>query len=249
MRYCNSLIIDYSPKTWINDFSNVIISKKCVDQELNNHIKGKNKKEKENDLNSFLFEYFPFYYYKLDKNNLNILKWKNQKLLGGMRCPFYHFDISGNNNKKECYSGECLHSTKFQFNYLKDVIKIIYYLKYNFNVDISIILNLIRYNIFHQTYFNLKYYNNNPNNRLSILSDIIECCGGQIYKEKENNNNNIKILFVCAEEDYSFFKDKIKKDLIIYENSKLINDKYIIDSFYFMTNLEKEIDSPEYSFE
>ena len=161
MRYCNSLIIDYSPKTWINDFSNVIISKKCVDQELNNHIKGKNKKEKENDLNSFLFEYFPFYYYKLDKNNLNILKWKNQKLLGGMRCPFYHFNISGNNSKKECYSGECFHSTKFQFNYLKDVIKIIFYLKYNFNVDISIILNLIRYNILHQTYFNLKYYNNN----------------------------------------------------------------------------------------
>jgi hypothetical protein len=70
------------------------------------------------------------------------------------------------------------------------------------------------------------------------------------YQEKENNNNNnIKILFVCTKEDYSSFKDKIKNDLIIYENSKLINDKYIIDSFYFMTNLEKEIDSPEYSFE
>ena len=214
---------------------------------MKDHIKGKNKKEKEKDLNSFLLGYFPFCYYKFDKNNLNILKWKNQKLLGGMFCPFYHFNKRDNNNRNECYSGEFLHSTKYQFIYLKDVIKIIYYLKYNFEVDISVILKLIRYNIFYQTYFNLKYYNNNPNNRLSTLSDIIECCGGQIYKEKENNNNNIKILFVCTKEDYSSFKDKIKNDLIIYENSKLINDKFIIDSFYFMTNLEKEIDSPEYS--
>ena len=30
------------------------------------------------------------------------------------------------------------------------------------------------------------------------------------------------------------------------ENAKVVSDKYIINSFYFMTNLENELDNPQY---
>ena len=36
--------------------------------------------------------------------------------------------------------------------------------------------------------------------------------------------------------------------MMIYNNSKLVSDKFILDSFYFMTNLENELNDPEYSF-
>ena len=119
----------------------------------------------------------------------------------------------------------------------------------HYDIKISDALQLIRFNIFYKTFFSLKFYKDNDKERLNILKNIIEICGGQIYEKENYKKKYEKLFFVCSKEDYSSLKDKIKKELIIYENSKLINDKYILDSYYFLTNLEEEIDNPEYSFD
>ena len=245
----NTLIFDDSPLVWTKTFFNVIISKKFNDIEINDFIT--NNKTK-NDLKIFLSYYFPFFYYQMKKHS-KIIEWKNEKIVDGRLCPFYHYNNNINNSeiKNECFSGEYLDSTKLQFIYMKKVIKIIYYLTFNYDIHVSDALQLIRFNIFYKVHFSLKYYRNNENNRLDILKNIIESCGGEIFEENEKNKSkkDYKILFfVCSKENYFTFLDKIKKDLIIYENSKVIYDKYIVDSLFFMTNLENEIDSPEYSF-
>ena len=66
---------------------------------------------------------------------------------------------------------------------MKDVIKIIYYLVFYYDIHVPDALKLIRYNIFNKTYFSLIFYNGEGK---EILKDIIENCGGQIinYSEK-----------------------------------------------------------------
>ena len=242
----NTLIFDDQPLVWIEeDYLNVIISKKFTDNEINNYF---TKSQYENNINVFLNFYFPFSFHKMNNNNSKIDDWKANKLLGDRLCPFYLFK-KNNESSMECYSGEYLSSTKLQFIYMKEVIKILYYLNVNYDIKISDALQLIRFNIFYKTFFSLKFYKNNDKQRLDILKNIILTCGGQIY---ENYNSKIKyekLFFVCPKEDYSSLKEKIKKEMIIFENSKLINDIYILDSYYFLSNLEKEIESPEYSFD
>ena len=135
-----------------------------------------------------------------------------------------------------------------QFIYMKNIVKIIYYFIFNYNISISDAIKLIRYNIFYKSIFSLKYYKGVYDGK-EYLKNIIENCGGEIIKENKINkeDENYKLFFICRRDDYYKFKDKIEKDLKIFKNSKVVNDKYILDSFYFMTNLEKELDSNEYS--
>ena len=205
----NTIIFDDNPGLWVKDYSNVIISKKFTDKEINYYFLDNRKNE-----NDFLYNYFPFYYFKSKKNEFNQIKWKNQKLYGGRQCPFYKFNENNNIKDNDCYSGEYLNSSKYQFIYMKDIIKILYYLLFNYNISISEILKLIRYNIFFEIYFNLKFYKGEGEGKY-ILKDIIENCGGEIIEENKNNisnNNNKKIFYVCKKEDYSVLKYKIKKE-------------------------------------
>ena len=241
----NTLIFDDNPHFWIEDFYNVIISKKFVDQEIIDFISNKKGLQP----NIYLLEiYFPFCYYQSEKNKYNQIYWRKQKLYHGRQSPFYYFKKDDTKNNI-CYNGEYLYSSKYQFTYMKDVIKIVYYLVFNYHIYVPDALKLIRYNIFHKTYFNLNFYKNNSNG-IEILKDVIENCGGQIIESYENNSLvNEKILIVCRKDDYSKLKDKIKKELSIFKNSIVVSDKYILDSFYFMTNLENELNDPEYSFQ
>ena len=126
----------------------------------------------------------------------------------------------------------------------KNVIKIVYYLVYKLNMNANEALKMIRYDIFYNYCFNLNYYNGN---RRNILAKIIENCGGTIINNKNKNQlNNMKLLFVCTEEDYNNNKDEIKKEQFLMDNSKVISDKYILDSYFFMTNLDKELDNSKY---
>jgi len=125
---------------------------------------------------------------------------------------------------------------------MKEIIKIIYYFVFYYDIHVSDIIKLIRYNIFYKNYFNLKFYNSDGKD---ILEDIIEACGGEIFHEK-NNNKDYKLFFVCRKDDYLKLRDEINKELLIYEEALVISDKYIADSFYFMTNLENELNEPEY---
>ena len=176
--------------------------------------------------------HYPFLYYSCSPVN-----WREQKLKEGRNCPFYDF------RKLICFNGEYLESTKFQFIYMKEITKIIYYLVYNSNIDVPKALKLIRYNIFYNSCFNLNYANNGK----SALEDIIVNCGGVIYNENNKKEyDSMKYFFVCNKEDYLTKKDEIKKDKRGKKNCKVVSDKYILNSFYFMTNLEDELNNPQY---
>ena len=57
----------------------------------------------------------------------------------------------------------------------------------------------------------------------------------------------MKFFFVCSSDDYILHKDEINKEKkFFYKNAKVISDKYIINSFYFMSNLENELGNPNY---
>ena len=109
-------------------------------------------------------------------------------------------------------------------------------------------LKIIRYNIFYNSCFLMNYYEKDGK---EILKEIIINCGGYIYdnKNKEKNNNDMKLFFVCSTEDYNLNKDDIKKEKIRMKNVKVVSDIYIINSFFFMTNLENELDNPQYCFD
>ena len=63
---------------------------------------------------------------------------------------------------------------------------------------------------------------------------------------EDKSENNSKIIIICKSEDYDKNKDKISKELIKYQNAKVTNERFVLDSFYFYTNLENEIDHPDY---
>jgi len=125
---------------------------------------------------------------------------------------------------------------------MKEVIKIIYFFVFYYDVHVSDIIKFIRYNIFYKNYFSLKFYKGEGKN---TLIDTIETCGGEIFDEK-NNNKDYKLFFICRKDDYSESRDEIEKELLLYENALVVTDKYIFDSFFFMTNLEDELNDPEY---
>ena len=228
----NTIIFDDRPGVWIKDKQNVIISKHFTDREIN--IENLKRLNLQNNTNSFLNDYKPFSYYSSEGN------WQNQKLKEKVLSPFYDFE------KKNCFSGEYLESSKYQFIYMKEIIKIIYYLIYNSNIGVPEALKLIRYNIFFNSYFDLDYYYNKEG--YEILKDIIINCGGEIYNPKEKNKDkDMKFFFVCSSDDYILHKDEINKEKkFLYKNAKVISDKYIINSFYFMSNLENELGNPNY---
>ena len=177
----NVVIFDDKPCVWVEDNANVIISKVFTDRELNyDRLKIKNL---ENITYLFLKDYGPFSYFKSSADN-----WQYQRLRLEALCPFYDF------KNKNCFSGEYLDSNKFQFIYMKEVIKIIYYLIYNSNMRVPEALKIIRYNIFYNSCFLMNYYEKDGK---EILKEIIINCGGYIYdnKNKEKNNNDMKLFF------------------------------------------------------
>jgi len=236
-----TVIFDDKPSLWTEDSFNVILSKKFIDKDCEKFEP--KKVELTDDSLRFLYSYYPFYYYKSKKNNFEQIEWRNQKLMGDRIPPFYKFNDKNDTLNNNCYSGEYLESSKYQFIYMKDIIKIVYYFVFYYDMNVQDSLKLIRYNIFYNRYFSLQFFKGEK----IILKDIIENCGGQILNKNEQNKNNVKIFYICKKDDYSSFKDKIEEELMYNKESKLVTEKYILDSFYFMTNLEDEIDDPEYS--
>ena len=237
----NCVIFDDFPTTWIKDELNVIISKRYIE---NDYFWLQNEMENKQNFNFevFLSNYLPFFNYKYEKNENGQINLKKLKIYSGRLKPFYEFKATNNMKASICYTGESLESPKKQFIYMKEVIKIIYFFVFYYNIHVPDIIKFIRYNIFYKNYFNLKFYKGEGKN---ILIDTIETCGGEVFDEK-NNNQDYKLFFVCRKDDYSELRDEIEKGLLIYENALVVSDKYIFDSFYFMTNLEDELNDPEY---
>ena len=106
-------------------------------------------------------------------------------------------------------------------------------------------MKLIRYDIFFNFCFVLDFYKKEGN---KILKDIIINCGGEIYDSKEKNKfKDMKLFFVCSFDEYYKYKEDMKKaKKLVNKNAKVVNDKYILNCFYFMSNLENEVGNPNY---
>jgi len=237
----NCVIFDDQPSVWVKDELNVIISKRFIEKDFFYFLYKMGNNQNFN-LELFLSNYLPFFFYKYGKNKYEQINLKKQKIYSGRLSPFYQFKETNDIKQISCYTGECLESSKKQFIYMKEVVKIIYYFVFNYDIHVSDIIKFIRYNIFYKNYFSLKFYKGEGKN---ILIDTIEACGGEIFNER-NNIKDYKLFFVCRKDDYSKLRDKIEKELFLYENALVVSDKYIVDSFYFMTNLEDELNDPEY---
>ena len=240
----NTIIFDDKPIVWTKDKGNIIISKFFVDKKITlNNLRNVNLENNE----SLLFgDYSPFPFYKSSENN-----WQIQSLRLEKKCPFY--DLKNKKNKK-CYSGEYVESDKDeqQFLYMKETVKLVYYLLYKYNIYVPESLKIIRYNIFYSCSFNLNFYKKTPQKKqnerdVNILKHIIINCGGIICDENNfKGYTNYKYYFVCTKDDYKKNKDEINKQKIGKKSCKVISDEFIINSFFFMTYLGNENNNSKY---
>jgi len=240
----NTIIFDDKPIVWTKDKGNIIISKFFVDKKITlNNLRNVNLENNE----SLLFgDYSPFPFYKSSENN-----WQIQSLRLEKKCPFY--DLKNKKNKK-CYSGEYVESDKDeqQFLYMIEIVKLIYYLLYKYNIFVPESLKIIRYNIFYNCSFNLNFYKKTPQKKqnerdVNILKHIIINCGGIICDENNfKGYTNYKYYFVCTKDDYKKNKDEINKQKIGKKSCKVISDEFIINSFFFMTYLGNENNNSKY---
>ena len=237
----NTIIFDDKPIVWTKDKGNIIISKFFVDKKITlNNLRNVNLENNE----SLLFgDYSPFPFYKSSENN-----WQIQSLKLEKKCPFYDL------KNKKCYSGEYVESDKDeqQFLYIKETVKLVYYLLYKYNIYVPESLKIIRYNIFYNCSFNLNFYKKTPQKKqnerdVNILKHIIINCGGIICDENNfKGYTNYKYYFVCTKDDYKKNKDEINKQKIGKKSCKVISDEFIINSFFFMTYLGNENNNSKY---
>ena len=250
----NTIIIDDNMCVWCNqekDNENVIISKYFFDEEcaINNenpiNKEKVNNEEQINNINIFLTAYRGFNYNKILDNNID---WRKQEIMEYKNIPFYQFknnEDSNNLNYNKCFTAEYLNSEKFQFIYMKNVIKQIYCLKFIYNIDIPLAIKLIRIGTLTNIIFHLKYLSTEQR---IILTDIVKVCGG-IILEKDYKISNEKVYLVASKNIFDFNKEKIKADLKINPFFILINERFILDTYYFMTNITENINDPEYKFD
>lgn len=240
-----AIIFDDSVSVWEKDSFNVVASKKFFDKELKN----KNDKDRINDdLTKFLNSYTPFSYNRIKDDGKT--SWKNQTIITKHQCPFYQYKNESTSNYNESYIGEYLTSPKYQFNYMKNVIKVIYCLVFHNDVCISEAIKLVRLNALNGKIFYLKYLNEEQR---TILKDIIRVCGGDIYYPGKGYDEFVesktkRIFLVASKRQYELMKNKIKIECDNHPNYILINERFILDSYYFMTDLGESYRDNEYSF-
>ena len=188
--------------------------------------------------------YSTFCYHRFDKSEKP--SWKKQIVFTGQKCPFYQYRDKNSQNYNLVYSGEYLNSPKLQFVYMKNVIKQIYYLMYHNNVPINEAIKLIRLNSLNGKSFYLKYLNEEQK---LVLSDIIRVCGGEIiYNQDDSIDFKIKTIFmVCSMECYEHERNSILEELDKNKKYILINEKFILDSYFFMTDLGSRYKDNEYN--
>ena len=240
---------DNTTRVWTEEYGNVISSKKFIDEECCANYDCDDTFDK-NDINWFLQNYCDFSYNKINLNNNfdnNFQDWKEQSIEVMDICPFYQFKEGKDFKFNQNFMGENLESKKFQFIYMKNVIKVIYYLVNLFDFNVIDAIKLIRFNSLFGMKFNLIFMEQEQ--KKEAIKDIILVCGGEVVNDSELSKikKDDKIFFVCQKQLYEANKEKIIQFLENIKEYKLINEKFILDSFYFMTNIKNNVDDEEYS--
>ena len=259
----NTVIFDDYLRVWENDNKDneqVITTKYFFDEEcamLNNNINISKEQNKENDdkvneIELFLKSYRTMCYNKIkenNKNNVNFdMDWKVQNIIEYQNIPFYQFNSNKDFNDNKCFTAEYLNSPKYQFSYMKNVIKVIYCLKFIFDLDIRLAIKLIKICTLNNMKFDLKYL---AYDQKCILTDMIKVCGGILYDKNYNYSSDDKerIYLVASKRIYEFKKEEIKEELKKNKKYLLINERFILDTYYFMTDIRNNINDPEYIFD
>ena len=182
-----------------------------------------------------------------NKKEMEYKDWKSQKIIEYTKVPFYEIIKRDNDGKYyiDCFTAEYLDSTKYQLDYMKNVIKVIYYFKFIFGIDIGLCIKLLRICTLNNMSFYIKYISES---KINIILDLVRTCGGNIITDINNNGNTEnKIIYLVTYNDY--YKDnkqEIEKDLKNYPNLVLLDVRFIIDSYYFMTDIRDNIYDNEY---
>ena len=124
-------------------------------------------------------------------------------------------------------------SIKNQFKYLSDIVKIIYILNKIYNIPTFYIIKMLRIYILEDCIINIYYLEKKYKD---ISKDLINTCGGEYSDLKEIDNNITHVIFLNNIPE--LFKKNNNKLLENNHNIKLINFKFILDSFYFMKRME-----------
>ena len=246
-----TIIFDDNMRVWNNrkrDYENVIISKFFFDEEC---IMINNKNNNINndpiyEIDLFLNSYKSLFYNKIRENKKSNIDWKEQQIMEHPNIPFYQFKSANDFIYNKCFTAEYLTSTKFQFSFMKNVIKQIYYLRFIYNINISLCIKLIRITTLSNMKFDLKYL---TIDQKEILTEIVKVCGGIIFDNSYMVNDE-KIYLIASKRLYELKpkKEEIKKDLANNPYYVLINERFILDTYYFMTNLKDYINDSEYTF-
>ena len=199
---------------------NVIISKCFYDEEAASAYMKKENPVILDEKSSSDKRYRSFYYYSICDDD-----WKSQKII----------------------KNDYLHSKKFQFLYLKNVLKQIYLLRFVYDIETPLAIKMIRMSTLANMIFYPQFYKDKQ--MKIILKQIIISCGGIIYNNEPLDKNE-KVYFVISQNNYNNNEEResIRKFLDKNPSFALINEKFILDSFYLMTNLKAHLNDPEYTF-
>ena len=235
----NTVIIDDSVNVWSVDSENVIISKFFYDEEAAVYVKKENL-DNSKEKSDFKKRCNNFYYYSIRNDN-----WKSQLIIK-TDITFYQYKKGNPDNYNQHFSSEYLYSQKFQFLYLKNVLKQIYLLRFVYELEIPLALKMIRMSTLANMVFFLKLYSSE---KMEILKEIIITCGGIIYNNEPVDDKNVKVYLVTSPKicNCDEGREKIRYYLEKYPFFVLINEKFILDSFYLMTNLKAHSNDPEYT--
>ena len=241
-----TIIFDDMVNVWEKETFNVIPSKKFYDKEIQMTQTNKKKDVMKTDLDIFIESYSPFNYNQFKEKEPS---WRNQSIKYKEKCPFFLFKNKTAKNYNESYTAEYFDSPKYQFIYMKNVIKVLYCLVFYNDLEISDAIKLVRLNALNGKKFYLKYL---TEEKINILRDIIVVCGGEVYFPPIGDDYTVldltqKIFLVVAKGQYKQLKEEINEELKEHKNYIMINEKFILDSYYFMTDLGESYKDKEYT--
>ena len=207
----NTIVLDDSINVWENDINNVISSK--------------------------FFSIKNYNYSKSSYINFNFINerdWKDDNL-----------NTFEKNELIDILTKEYFDSDELQLKYLEKNVEIIYKLFNYYNIPCYYSIKLIRLCVFSGFCFNIKFLDKLINKNLII--HIIKTCGGDYYDRCKNNYKEIThVIYNDIYIDKKYEKqNKIKKEIRNFVMSfekkiKIVNLRYIFDSYYFMTNLNED---------
>ena len=231
---CNpnkSIIFDDTIKVWEHIINNreiidkkylVIPSKIYIDDKLSTN-------EDFNKLNNLEFNLNN----KENWYDINYVSYDNKTKI---------IDLERYTEEDDCCFIEYPKTVNKQLDYLKKILKKIFYITYYFSyLSTYDVKTLISITLFTGKVFYFDKFED------EFLSNIIISMGGEIIKQNELDNNIYKITHVISEgfsknriklENIEFYKEIVKKN----EKIKIINVKYIIDCYYFLTDLNENDD-------